>query len=179
MPITMQNTSAEEAPPVDVPLRPDNQPYRFEMFYDGFNSRAYADTADELIAFLIRGYDQMNASARLAARLHLAVRSQVLVQAEINASFNLNQVTPEEAVVLQGHRNNPPDVTEWNCEVPLVLVDVYYEPIGSLKRPASGIADVTAPDNVLWVSPADPYEFVMSLHNIGVVGLSEHITTVV
>ena len=156
-------------------MRPDNSPYRFEMLFNGFTERAYADSADELLAFLIRGYDRMREQERLAARLHYAVRAQVTVQADINEFSDMSAVAPEEYVVLQGHRNTPPEVAEWTTEVPLVLVDVYYAPLGDLPRPVSTIADVEHPPNILWVSPTESYEFLVSLHRVGLIALHEHI----
>lgn len=175
MSVVMNNTPAELEAPQDVPLRPDGTLYRFEMLFNGFTQRAYADTAEELLAFLIRGYDRMRESERLAARLHYAARSQVTVQAEINAFSDLSAVTPEEYVVLNASRATPPEVGEWGAEVPLVLVDVYYRPLGDLPRPVSLIADVAEPPNIFWITPTDPYDFLVSLNRIGLISLNEHI----
>jgi len=169
----LPNAYGDAAAP-DAPLRPDNSPFRFEMLFDGLGRRAYADTADDLLAALIRDYDRMNVSQRLAARLHLAARTQVTVQADINSTFDLSLVTPEEAVILQGHRNTAPDVTEWTCPVPLVLIDLYYAPLGALPRPI-GSRDVAEPDNIIWLTPADPYALLTSLHRAGLIVLNEHV----
>lgn len=174
MSVVLPNSIADAEAP-DVPMRPDGTPYRFEMLFNGFAERAYADTAEELLAFLIRGYDRMPKGQRLAARLHFAARSQVTVQSYINADSDLSGVSPEEWVILNSTRATPPEVGEWAAEVPLVLIDVFYQPLGNLPRPTSAIADVEEPPNIFWLAPTDEYEFLISLHRVGVIALHEAI----
>lgn len=173
MPVLVPNVASatELLPP--VPMHDDNTPYRFEMICNGFTDRVYGDTADELLSFLVRGYSRMSDAERLSARLHLAARVQTSVQADINYSHDLDQCSPEEQVILFGTRAVPPDVATWTCPVPLVLIDVFYEPDGTLPRPM-GELDVAEPSNVLWLSPYDSYEFVVSLAEIGFIDLREH-----
>jgi hypothetical protein len=175
MSVVMPNTSVEDAALLEVPLREDGSPFRFEMLLNGFTERAYADTADELLGYLIRGYERMRPQERLAARLHYAVRAQVSLQAQINDSYDMSAVAAEDYVVLQGHRNTPPEVGEWASDVPLILVDVYYQPLGDLPRPTSAIADVAEPPNIFWLCPNDTYDFLVSLHRVGAIVLNEHI----
>lgn len=165
---------AEAAGEVEAPLRDGTDPYRFEMVYDDGNYRAYADTADGLLVALIDGYADMSEQDRLTARVHLAVRTQTTVQAVLNAHYGLDQVTPDEYVLLSASRATPPAPARWDCQVPLVLVDVFYVPTGDLPRPLTE-QDVEAPDNLVWLSPTDPLDFVYSLHRVGLVGLGEHI----
>lgn len=172
--VVVANTFGTGDPPSNIPLRHDNTPYRYEMIFDGGKSRAYADTADELLGVLITGYETMSQDQQLVARIEHAVRTQATLQARINAAHDLSQCSPDELVVLRGHRNTPPEVEVWTCPVPLVLVDVFYKPIGNLPRPSSGIVDVEQPPNLLWLSPTEPYDFLVSLHEAEVIILNEH-----
>jgi hypothetical protein len=167
----VSNWSGAAPEGVRIPVRSDHRPYRFEMMFNGFTERAYADTPDELLGFLISGYARLDERQRHAARIKFAVRAQVITQAEINTGYDLGTLPPGEQAVLTGHRNTPPEVEEWAAEVPLVLVDVYYQPLGSLPRP---VTEVAAPDNLLWISPADPYDLLVSLHRAGFLILNEH-----
>lgn len=158
--------------PEPAPTRPEG-PYRFEMVFDDGKYRAYADTADALLAALIPGYATQTGPARLASRLHLAVRTQTTMQAVINTYFGLDEVTPEEYAVLVASRATPPLVDRWDCAVPLVLVDAFYAPHGTLTPPQTP-QDVTEPDNLIWLRPNDPAEFLVSLRRVGLIGLAEH-----
>lgn len=174
MSVVVNNPRGADTDPPPAPRHPDGTPYRYEMICHGFTTRVYADDAGELLDELIPGYQTMGPAAQLAARLHFAVRAQVAVQAALNDDYGLDQCTPQEYAVLQGSRNTPPEIDEWTCPVPLVLVDVYYQPLGELPRPV-GSAHVTEPDNIIWLSPTDPYEFLVSLHRAGVVALRAHV----
>lgn len=174
--IVVPNPSvATAAGEVEAPLRDGRTPYRFEMTFDDGKYRAYADDAEALLGCLIRGYDQMAAQQRMAARLHLAVRTQTTVQAAINTHFGLDEVTPEEYAVLQATRATPPDVTEWNSHVPLVLVDTFYQPFGTLPVPMSAPVETGEFDNLMWLRPSDPYDFLTSLAELGLISLFAHV----
>lgn len=173
MPVIVANPSEAATAPPRVPSRPDQQPYRYEMLCNSGTSRVYADTADELLAALIRGYDRMGDAQRLAARLAYAARVQATAQADINYAHDLDTCSPEEQVILFGTRAIPPEVATWSCPIPLILIDVYYEPDGTLPRP-SGQNDVANPVNIIWLSPYDPTEFVYSLTELGVITVAEH-----
>lgn len=171
--VVVANTM-EAAAEITPPFKNGTDPYQFEMIFDDGKGRAYADDPDALLTVLIGGYGTMTEPARLAARLHLAVRTQTTLQAVIIDHVGLEGVTPEEYAVLMASRATPPDVNVWTCEVPLVLVDSFYAPHGSLPVPISGKGDVDNPDNLLWLRPHDPFEFLVSLHEVGLVGLFAH-----
>lgn len=156
------------------PFKDDGSAYRFEMIYDGGKYRAYADDAEALLATLIRGYDRMDEPARLTARLHLAVRTQTTTQADICAYYGTDSLTPDEYAILMASRATPPQITEWTSEVPIVLVDVFYTPMGDLPRPVGPDGDVAEPANIFWLRPTDPYDLLESLHGIGAIGLAQH-----
>lgn len=173
--VVVSNTTEEDDVPVDVPVKDDGSPYRFEMLFNGLVDRAYADTAEDLLACMIPRYTTMNPGERLAARLQHATRTQVTVQADINWNHrNLVGCTPEEQVVLSSSRATPPEVREWSSEVPIVLIDVYYQPIGTLPHPISAVADVKDPPNIFWLRVEDEYEYLVSLGTVGFIDLHAH-----
>lgn len=173
--VVVRNTDSGAAhDSLDVPLRGGEEPYRFEMIYDGGAVRAYADTAAPLLECLIPHYQTMSPARRLSARISHATRTQVTTQADINHTFGLDQVTPHEYVVLTRTRSTPPDESAWTCRVPLVLVDAYYAPLTDLVAPV-GSEDVNDPSNLLWLRPAaGEYEYLESLHVTGHLSLHAH-----
>lgn len=165
----------EDLAPVPAPTHEDGDPFRFEMLFNGFADRAYADRAEDLLDCLIPRYLTMTPAERLAARLAHAVRVQTTVQADINYEHdNLVGCTPEEIAVLTATRSVPPSILMWSCPVPLVLVDVFYQPTGDLPTIVSGLADVTNPPNVYWLRPSDEDDYLASLAYVGFVGLHAH-----
>ena len=172
--ITIRNPR-EAVDAFEVPLRPDDTPYRFEMIYDDMRMRAYADDASALLGCLIAGYPNMDAAAQTAARLSHAVRTQVSVQAAINYHYDdLTGVDPDEYAVLTRTRAEAPQVDTWSSHVPLVLVDAFYRPFGDLPAPVSAIADVEDPPNLYWMRVGDEYGYLVSLASLGLIVLSEH-----
>lgn len=173
--IVLPNASNMDSGPLQVPLKNKTEPYKFEMLFNGLADRGYADDPVELLEMLIPGYSKGSVGEKMAMRLHHAVRVQTVQQANINYFYNVSDVCdPEEQVVLFGSRSVPVDVPTWNSEVPLILVDVFYEPHGRIKPPVSGIADVQDPPNMLWLRTADEYEYLVSLHRCDYIVLSEH-----
>ena len=175
MTATIVSNTYEDLAPVPAPLREDGTPFRFEMLFNGFADRAYADHAEDLLNCLIPRYTTMTPAERLAARLGHAVRVQTTVQADINYEHdNLVGCTPEEIAVLTGTRSVPPNVGTWSCAVPLVLVDVFYQPMGDLPTIVSGIADVSNPPNVYWLRVQNEADYIDSLAYVGFIALHEH-----
>lgn len=173
--IVVSNTTEGDENTVEVPVKDDGTPYRFEMLFNGLVDRAYGDTAEDLLDCLIRGYKSMTAGERLAARLSHAVRTQTTVQADINWQHNnLVGCTPEEQVILCSSRATPPEIRQWSSPVPIVLVDAFYRPVGSLPQPVSTIADVEDPPNIFWLRVEDEYNYLVSLASIGHVVLNSH-----
>lgn len=173
--IVVSNTTEADQTVIDVPVKADGSPYRFEMLFNGMVDRAYADTADDLLECMIPQYTRMPAAERLAARLQHATRTQVTVQADINWSHNnLMDCTPEEQIILSASRATPPDMREWSSPVPIVLVDVFYAPIGQIPQPISTISDVNDPPNILWLRVEDEYEYLISLGRCGFIALNSH-----
>lgn len=159
----------------EVPQRPEGGLYRFELIFDGGRYRAYADTVTELCEQLIHGYAALDDDvSQAAARIQHAVRAQVQLQAAIVADVGLSGCSAEERELVLGPRHVPPALEVWAADVPLVLVDTYYEPLGALPRPQGRPRSGGAPDsNLVWLRPGDEAELLESLADAGVVVVSE------
>lgn len=182
----VQNTREGEAPPAP-PTREDGTLYPYAMHFDGYKSVAFADTPEDLIGVLIPDYaDLSTEDERLTARILLAVTAQTAVQAQINASTEVDQPEHWEALsdaerqVLLGDRVEQPhgwgdgplgDV--WESEIPLVLVETGYAPYTAYDRPLSAEGDVEEPSNIIWLRPVDEWEFLRSLARAGYVSVHE------
>lgn len=158
----------------EVPQRPEGGLYRFEMIFDGGRYRAYADTVTELCEQLIHGYAGLEDDvSQAAARIQHAVRAQVQLQAALVAEADLSSCSPEEQELLLGARHVPPALEVWEADVPLVLVDTYYEPLGGLPRPRGCPRAGPEDSNLIWLCPADEAELLASLADAGVLVVSE------
>lgn len=175
MTVFQRNVYVGEQQP-QQPRHDDGSRYRFRMQYNGDKEIAYCGSADELLDVLIRGYQAQDEPAQLQSRIRLAIGVQVIEQAYINANVpadEWNKLPDDDKGVLNGNRDEQPPVDEWMCEVPLVLVDTAYAPFSDVPRPISGIADVVNPPNLLWLRPAEPWEFLVSLVQVGYISLEE------
>jgi hypothetical protein len=170
---TVRNTRGNLRP--EVPLKADRSYYRYELIYDGAKYRAYADTISELCAVLIGdGYPGAGELEAAAARIRYTVSVQVGLQASFVGEQGLSSCTPAERELLLGPRHVPPRPGVWEADLPLVLVDTYYDPLGALPRPVGrprggGGAD----SNLIWLSPSTEESLLRSLAAAGVVVLSE------
>jgi hypothetical protein len=166
--------NAQERAEPSVPRRADGGLYRYEMIFAGFAARVYADSVTELCEHLIAGYAELdNDVAQAAARIQHAVRVQVQFQADIVAQHGMEGCTATERKLLLGSRHEPPVVGEWQPDVPLVLVDVYYEPLGPLPQP-KGKPRSGGPEgsNLIWLRPGDEADLVESLAQVGLIVVS-------
>lgn len=153
------NSTRGDAPP-EPPVRPDGQPYLYELVTDRW--RGYADTFSDLAGLLIDGYGDLAAEDRPAARLRYAADAQAPLQAVVTTAGDLAACSEADREVLLGPRDKPPAVQSWQAPVPLVLVSAFYEPDGTLPRPlASGAGQI------LWVDPATDQTLLVSLHEAG------------
>jgi len=167
--LTYNTSQADETVP-DAPRRPDGSTYRYEMIHAGGTRRAYADTATALTAALIEGYLDLDAAGQWHARLALAARAQVAVQAHLNTADSFHRATSQQQEILNGPRHEPPVVAAWDCPIPLVLVATHYEPAGLCPRPR---ALDGMPPNVIWIDPSDDLSLLGSLHDVSVIALHE------
>lgn len=175
--------------PVAPPIREDGSLYPYAMRFDGDKYVAFADSPEDLVTVLIPGYDQMESEdERAKARILLAVTAQVAVQAQINASTEVDEpeawaaLSPAEREALTSNRVEQPhgwgegplgDV--WESSIPIVLVETGYAPYTPYDVPMSAEGDVENPSNIYWLRPAEEWDLLESLNNVGYVGLSEAI----
>lgn len=166
MAILVRNvSSAQRADALHVPTRTDGSFYRYELICDGGWSRVYDDSTEGLMDHLCPGYLRMSADGRLAARIRHAVDAQVRVQAQLNSFFHASPRTKSEEEVLNSSRDVQPSLSQWDCAVPLVVVDAFYAPYTDVPAPISGIADVAMPPNLWMLHPAaGELEYLRSLH---------------
>lgn len=168
-PLTDDNPVAIEPPHKD-----DGSGYRFEMIYEGGRSRAYADTAADLIDVLIPGYAALDEAQRLQSRVSYGTGLLAPMQAEVLQSVDQTALSEDERAVLLAPRYEPIAVAEWGSEVPLVLLDVHYAPHSDLSAPRSTLEDVAQPRNLLWIRVAEEYDMLLSLAQIGYISLGEN-----
>jgi|GEM_PF-872851 len=178
-------TRDPSSPPPEPPRAADDQPFRYELTYDGDYRRAYAATLTELCGALIEGYDPAEIGQRLQAegvpaeqledlvtgeldelRIVQAVAVQVRLQADLNARAPLDDFTQDQLAVLRGDRVTQPAIDSWDAPVPLVLSTHDYQPQGDLPKPDG---------NIIWLDPRDEATFIESLDASGVVRLAEHV----
>ncbi len=166
--------NARDGADPSVPRRADGSLYRYEMIFAGFAARAYADSVTELCQHLVDGYAELDEdAAQAAARIQHAVGAQVQLQADIVAQHGTEGCTPAERELLLGSRHEPPAVAVWQPDVPLVLVDVYYEPLGPLPRPKGSPRGGGPEDsNLVWLRPGDEAELLESLTEAGLIVVS-------
>jgi hypothetical protein len=173
--VITRNPLVEDNPaPIEPPHKDDGSGYRFEMIYEGRGSRAYADTAAELLDCLIPGYETMSADERLTARVAYGTGLLAPLQAEVLQDVDQTALSEDERAVLLAPRYEPIAVAEWASEAPLVLLDVHYAPHSDVPAPHSTLEDVANPRNLVWVRVVDEYEMLLSLANIGFIALGEN-----
>lgn len=156
------------------PAKPDGSLYAYELIYAGGTRRAYCDTLDDLIEVVLPGYAQWTEKQRWEARLHLAIRAQVVVQAEVNAVDAFRTLPADAQAVLLDARHEPPTVAAWAHPVPLVLVSSFYVPAGSVPRP---VREQGMAPNVVWIDPSDETSLLTSLHDAGFLTLNTSLNT--
>lgn len=156
------------------PAKPDGALFAYELIYAGGTRRAYADDLADLIEILLPGYDAWTEQQRWEARLHLAIRAQVVVQAEENACDAFHTLPNHAQALLQDARHEPPTVASWSYPVPLVLVTSFYAPAGLAPRP---VREQGMASNVIWIDPSDETSLLTTLHDAGFVTLNTSLET--
>ena len=171
-------TEVTEAP--NAPTKEGGGQYRYEMMVDAGKRRVYGDTPEELLQYFIPGYQLLTDEVeRTTARLLYAVTVQVALQALFQSGMEVRMgltPTPAERAILEAPRDVPPQVTEWESEIPLVLVSSYYQPDGELLRPTGllGEPGYDEPYNLIWLDPSGDMPFLVSLHQAGWLNLAEN-----
>lgn len=164
----------------DLPEQPVDEngaPFDFELIFGAGKYRAYSNDPHDFISVLIPRYDSIaedDHQLRLTERILFAARAQTILQADLlNAATaeEIEAIDPGEWEVLHSPRATPPRVAAWTAPVPLVLLDIHYQPIGDFARPEEIVYDNGMP-SVLWLSPADEWSLLVSMHECGMVMLS-------
>ncbi|HEY5880969.1 MAG TPA: hypothetical protein VIU11_18800 [Nakamurella sp.] len=160
-----------------APLTPDGRPYRLRWVdHDHGDDLVYAETADDLLAHWIRGYQEADQLGRALLRSQHAVqiRDALVAQFAADASTQV-LLTPEEEDVLLCDLGKMPDIARWDPPVPLVLLEGMYRPYTDRTPPISGIdGDVQEPSNIIWLRNAHPETYLASLAEAGVIDLAIH-----
>ena len=147
-------------PDQSAQLRTADTSYPIEVVHDTW--RICADTPEEILGLLIDGYaDLGDEPARLQARLRLTLAARAMVQTLLNAGELFDQSTAGEKRILLDQTDVPPMIGEWECDIPLVLVTVFYQPVGELRQP-----HVTAPGQVWWIDPSTARSLLETLHQV-------------
>jgi hypothetical protein len=173
MPAVLTRNPAPNEDIVD-PVKNDGSRYRFEMICEQGRSRAYADTAVDLLDVLMPGYGALPEDERIKARVEYATGLLAPMQATILQNHDQSQISDEDKAVLLQPRYEPVQVEEWSSEVPLVLLDVHYQPFGDVPAPMSMLEDVVNPRNIVWIRASDEFEMLLSLNRVGFISLGEN-----
>lgn len=148
-----------------IPEPPDGHRFPYEMIYHSGNTRAWADSVEELIELLHDGYITLTPEGRLKVRYRIAVDAQTICQAEMLASAEEQPDDAARTVLLSSVTNRvyPP---VWDSPVPLVALDVQCVPFVDNPRP-----EPSGQGEVYWVDVYDEDEFLPSLARLGWIGL--------
>lgn len=176
MTVRIVPTPAGWEPKLPTPLNSEGEPFLYCMIFNADTVMAFADSATELVDLLIAGYLDIpadNLVEQAIQRTLYAVGAQVRVQADILTRANLGLATPAELEVLRGSRDTPPRLAAWECPIPLVLVDAFYQPFTSVPRPVGLPRGGGAQDsNIIWLTFSDEVEFLHGLHTAGEIQLA-------
>ena len=172
--ITRNPLADDHSAAIEPPHKDDGSGYRFEMIYEGAASRAYADSAADLIDLLIPGYADMGAEEKTNARVAYGTGLLAPTQAQVLQHVDQSALSEQERAVLLAPRYEPVTITEWASEVPVVLLDVHYAPHSDLDAPRSTLEDVADPRNIAWIRVEEEYQMLVSLAQVGYIGLAEN-----
>ncbi|MGH3802438.1 MAG: hypothetical protein ACRDTD_20385 [Pseudonocardiaceae bacterium] len=116
-----------------------------------------------VIAALIDGYPAEE-EARLAARLAHATAAKLRLTARLLAANRGPTPTPDQLTVLTASGWDPPELDVWRCCVPLILLDVWYQPFTETPRPRGSI---------FWLCPSRELPYLRSLVAAGEIELEQ------
>lgn len=159
-----------------APLTLAGLPYRYRWVdHDHGGELFYAETADNLLGHWIPGYQHADHTGRalLRAQHAVQVRDGLAAQLVTTAKTNGIPLTREQEAVLLDDLDKMPDITRWDSEVPLVLLEGMYRPYTHRLPPLSGIdGDVQNPTNIIWLRNAHPDSYIQSLATAGMIDLA-------
>lgn len=175
--VIVQNTREGDAP-VPPSRRDDGTYYAYGLYFDGGRSIAWADDFEDMIEVLSPGYLNKNDHERLIARITVGLRAQQMVQAQVYATADeddLTALTPEQDALINGTRQDRPVIEEWTSEIPLVLLTTAYQPHTETPAPVSSYGPYLDVPNIWWIDPVDEESLMMGLHSTGWVKVVETI----
>lgn len=161
-------------------LHEDGTPVKWRMFYEGGRYIADSDSLADLIEVLIPGYtekedvlDSMGERFIYARNIQSALRAEVLAGVTADKWEGLTsdqqQTLSFDSEVEINFETEDGGVVLWDTDVPLVLIDVMYQPYGSLVAPLSSEGDYKDVSNILWLRVATEREFLESLTRAGII----------
>jgi hypothetical protein len=148
MSIVQTNISSEnDIDLYPVPTKSDGSYYQYELIDSAAWARVYSDDIKELMEYLIPEY-----TGEYTQRLNHAISMQVKIQAQILSYYLDADVTDEEYSILVGPRHIQPEIKLWTSQVPLILIDSFYEPYTNTTPPVGNFIEKN--DNILWIEVA-------------------------
>lgn len=159
---------------VEAPVHPEGREWAHVMvLHDG--STVYADSAAEVLAELLPGYELLDADAQLAMRVRHGEQAAGFVQKlyleQAGQSGSFDPTDPANAALREILRADkgvslslslpeaPDEAADWLPTVPLVLVTTRYAP----HQPYPPIGG-----NVVWIDPTTEADYLLSLRSSGV-----------
>lgn len=138
----------------------DGTPFPLQASYEGW--RICADTAEEILGVLVDGYSRLHdEQSRWHARVKIAAEAQASIQRLLNAGELFDRCTQEEEQILLHDAGVPPTVGEWRCDIPLVLITSFYQPLGNLLQPVT-----VAPGQIWWIDPSTAQSLLETLNGV-------------
>lgn len=145
-----------------VPRKADGDLYEYEMVCDGGLTRVYGDTPEDMLAYLIEDYQNKTPKEKVMARIRHSMEIKISLQVHINHYFRKVSKNKAEQIILYNPQKQQPLIAEWVSEIPLVLVDSFYQPYSHVKKPV-GLEEPH--ENIWWLNPTkDELEYLISLH---------------
>jgi len=152
-----------------LPARPDGSPWPLLLVHG--DRVTGADTAGQLLAELIPGYDRLpdddtGHDEALWARYESAVATATELQETLLAAAaengDFDAATADEAVLtaLLTDKTTPHAEPAWRQRVPLVLIDTDYQPFTPRPRPDG---------RVIYLRPAQEHDYLASLAEAGLI----------
>lgn len=152
-----------------LPVRPDGTPWPL-LLVQG-DSVTGADTAGELLAVLIPGYENLpdddeGHDEALWRRYESAVataaelQETLLAAAAVRGDFDAARAGESTLTALLADKTIPCSHTEWRFPVPLVLIDTDYTPFTPRPRPEG---------RVIYLRPAQEHDYLASLAEAGLI----------
>ena len=166
MPATI---TAEPHGETRLPARPDGTPWPLLLVHG--HDVTGADTAGELLAVLIPGYenladDDAGHDEALWQRYESAVatagelQETLLATAAVRGEFDAVRAGEAGLTALLADKTVPTSCTQWRQPVPLVLIDTDYEPFTVRPRPDG---------RVIFLRPAQEHDYLASLAEAGLI----------